>query len=609
MRYYEWYMLDGESYSPPTAVTPAQLKIPFVSVKPISTTSITIEISPPSATPASYGGSGTSHSILDPDFIVNSTSNIVTINNLIPGKRYDLRIRAYTGANATGTYGDNYYTQFTMPITSPVTAVVSTSSGTTVPNNSGTSVDTTTLSGIKAASNAGQADVDSTTYDDTTAPSSGVTPAPTGTSTAISGNRQVKTSLFSISNQSKSKDYNSVAIKNLGIATSSEYYSFGAAMFFQSNVSKTESSGGIGFFTDSVGKNGYYIYLKTTSSLVSNDEREVQIFKIADGNKIVLADSQKTGETGVGSKLGGIKGGSNYKIDVKVKATSSVIVIDVYINNFKISAVDTTVSGTTKSIQKIIPRSSNFAVFASSGTILFDYIYATPLSEDQYTKGGLQNVYNGQFAKTTLDFLYGEKVLSNFDKASVPGGVLEEFGTTARELRKVSLKYPQRPGYPTYASVSTNKFVNILGSRLTSFGAEIYLLNNAGTYVPLDDGGFHSFYVNGNYVVPTGQHEYTETLSNENSDVEPVVFESAWIQTEPDAKRLAGWIKGQWSKQQQVISASIFSNPAISVGDIVTFSYPENDLTSSTKFVVQSVSQSYDQGGLQTSIVARSLNS
>ncbi len=611
MRYYEWYMLDGETYSPPTAITPEQLKIPFVSVKPTSTTSITIEISPPSATPASYGGSGTSYSFLDPDFIVNSTSNIVTINNLIPGKKYDLRIRAYTGANATGTYGDNYYTQFTMPLSSPVTGVVSTSSGTTTPSNSGTYVDTTTLSGILSASKSGQADVDNSSYDDPTAPKSGSSTyvAPTGTSTAISGNRQVKTSLFSISNQSKSKDVNSVAIKNLGISTSSNYYSFGAAMFFQSNITKTESSGGIGFFTDSVGKNGYYIYLKTTSSLLNNDEREVQIFKVVDGNQIVLNDSQKTSEAGIGSKLGGIKGGSNYKIDVKVKTTSTVVVIDVYINNFKISAVDTTVSGTNKSIEKIIPKSSNFAVFASTGTILFDYIYATPLSEDQYTKGGLQNVYNGQFAKTTLDFLYGEKVLSNFDKASVPGGVLEEFGTTARELRRVSLKYPQRPGYPTYASVSTNKFINILGSRLTSFGAEIYLLNNAGTYVPLDDGGFHSFYVNGNYVVPTGQHEYTENLSNENSDVEPVVFESARIQTEPDAKRLATWIKSQWSKQQQIISASIFSNPAISVGDIITVSYPENDLTGSTKFVVQSVSQSYGEGGLQTNIVARSLNS
>jgi hypothetical protein len=127
--------------------------------------------------------------------------------------------------------------------------------------------------------------------------------------------------------------------------------------------------------------------------------------------------------------------------------------------------------------------------------------------------------------------------------------------------------------------------------------------------VPLDDGGFHSFTVVGNYVVPTGQHEYTEKLANENSDTEPVIFESAWIQTEPDAKRLAAWIKTQWSKQQQTISASVFSNPAISVGDIITVSYPDNDLDGLGKFVVQSVSQSYGEGGLETSIVARSLNS
>lgn len=609
MRYYEWYMLDGEAYSPPTVPVPTNLNIPFSTAKAISTTSVQITVSVPVTTPGSYGGSIAAGSFNDPVAVINSTSNIITINGLSPGSTYTMRVRAYTGANATGTYGDYYYDSFTMPKVAPVSGVTSSSSGTTVPNNTGSRVDTTTLAGIAAASQQGQSDTSNATYDDTTAPSSNSVPEPTGTSTAISGNRQVKTSLFSVSNNSKDKSKYSLAIKNLGISTTGSYYSFGAAMFFPSNVSKTESSGGIGFFTDSVGQNGYYVYIKTTSSLINNDEREVQIFKIADGKKIVLNDSQKTSETGAGSKLGGIKGGSNYKIDIKVKTTSSVVVIDVYINNFKISAVDTQVQDTTKQIEKIVAKSGNFAMFASTGTVLFDYIYATPLTEDQYTKGGLQNVYNGHFAKTTLDFLYGEKVLSNFDKSTVPGGTLEEFGTTARELRRVSVKYPERPGYPAYASVNTNKFVNLLGSRLTSFGAEIYLLNNAGTYVPLDDGGFHSFTVVGNYVVPTGQHEYTEKLANENSDTEPVIFESAWIQTEPDAKRLAAWIKTQWSKQQQTISASVFSNPAISVGDIITVSYPDNDLDGLGKFVVQSVSQSYGEGGLETSIVARSLNS
>jgi hypothetical protein len=588
-------MIDNESYSPPTATTPAQLKIPYVGIVYLSTTSIRIEISQPSVSPASYGGSITSYTFNDPDFVINSAGNMVTITGMTPGKRYSLRVRAYTGANSTGTFGDYYYESITMPLSSPVTSVQSSSSGTAVPPNSGSPV----------------VDVDNTDYNDIDPTESTVirTPVPTGTSTAVSGNRQVKTSLFSISNNNKSKDSCSVAIKNLGINTSATYYSFGTAMFFQSNVSKTQASGGIGFFTDSIGKSGYYVYIKTTSSLISNDEREVQIFKIVEGKKIVLTDSQKTGEDGLGSKLGGIKGGSSYKVDVKVKIESGVVAIDVYINNFKISAVDATKSGTSKAVEKIIPATANFALFAMTGTVLFDYIYATPLSEEQYTKGGLQNVYNGQFAKTTLDFLYGEKVLSNFDKASVPGGVLEEFGTTARELRRTSVKYPERPGYPVYASVNTNKFINILGSRLTSFGAEIYLLNNAGTYVPLDDGAFHSFNVVGNYVVPGGTHEYSETLVNENSDLEPVVFESAWIQTENDAKRLTSWIKTQWSKQQQIVTASIFSNPAISVGDIINITYPKNDLDGTKKFVVQSVSQSYGEGGLDTSIVARSLNS
>jgi len=228
------------------------------------------------------------------------------------------------------------------------------------------------------------------------------------------------------------------------------------------------------------------------------------------------------------------------------------------------------------------------------------------LFRSQYNTGVMQNVYNGQFASTSLNFLYGEKVLSNFSKTELPGGKLEEFGTVARELRKVSLKYPERPGYPLYASVGINKYVQVLGTRLTSFGAEIYLLNNAGTYVPLDDGQTHSFSVIGNYVVTTGQHEYLDSSINEFSAPEPAIFESMWIQNESDAKKLSEWIKAQWSKQQLVINMQVAANPLINVGDVIAINYPDNNLDGTKKFVVTSVSNAFDQG-LETSITARSI--
>ena len=373
-------------------------------------------------------------------------------------------------------------------------------------------------------------------------------------------------------------------------------------MFFQSSISDVNASGGMGFFTDLLGMSGYYVLMQTTSNMDKTDDQEVKIIKVVNGRVKKLNDTQK----GISKTLTGILGATSYKVDIKVKCQTGVRVIDVYINNFKITATDVTSTTSTDPLDVVLPITPNVSMCATTGSAYYDYVYAMPLEESQYLSGVLQNVYNGQFNNTMLSFLYGEKVLSNFNKTSLTNGKLEEFGTVARELRKVSIKYESRPGYPLYPSLGINKFINVLGSRLTSFGAEVYLINNAGTWVPLDDSSMHSFSVIGNYVVTSGQHEYTDKTINEYSNPEPVIFQSSWIQKEDDAKAVSNWIKDLWSKQQSVINMQVFGNPLVSVGDIITINYPSNSLDGTQKFVVMNVSNSFNEG-LETSITARTL--
>jgi hypothetical protein len=150
--------------------------------------------------------------------------------------------------------------------------------------------------------------------------------------------------------------------------------------------------------------------------------------------------------------------------------------------------------------------------------------------------------------------------------------------------------------------------VEVLGSRLTSFGAEVYVLNNAGTFIPLDDSKFASFAIIGNSVVQPGQNEYLDKSINEFTNPEQLTFESVWIQTETDAKALSDWIKNQWSKKQFVCELEIFSNPLISVGDLVTINYPSNGLDGTQKFIVSNINNTFD-GGLSTRITTRSIYS
>lgn len=593
---YEWYMLPGESYSVPTNSVPANYAIPFLTVLPTSPTQATIIAGNPITSPGSYAGAISTlpnfNGFSDPDFHpLNDLDGIIFEAGLTPGTKYYLRLRAYSGSNATGTYGDYSYQEFTMPKASSAGGVVSTLSGTTTPKtvepfnpNISNSLETVTPNQEKSPL------------------------VITGSSYAVNANRQVSRSLYKISNNSKDSKKYSISTKSTPIPTSYNHYTFGSGMFFQASTRDVPAAGGIGFFVDNLGLNGYYVLIKTTSGLSNTSDKEISILKMVNGNVIALTDSQKTPS----KTLTGVLGGVMYKIDIKVecKVVSGLNyrVIDVYINNFKISAVDIDTASTTNTSKLVLPKTDKVAMFASSGEAYFDYIYGTPLTETEYKNGIVQNMYNGQFGETTLKFLYGEKFIDGLTKSNSQAGYFEEFGTVARELRKINIKYDSRPGYPIYPSIGINKFVSVLGSRLTSFGAEVYVINNAGTYVPLDDSGLHSFSVIGNYLVTSGQHEYVSGTINEGTNPEPVTFESLWIQSEADAKSLSDWIKNQWSKQQQVINMDIFGNPLISVGDVIAINYPKNNLDGTQKFIVTNVNTEFS-GGLETSITARSIYS
>ena len=614
---YEYYSVNGstwDTYNPATAPTPENLKLSSILVSYNSAGTIaTVTVVPPLGTAGSYGGSvaGTS-TFNDPDFVISSNTNVFTIGSiaspLTPGLVYKLRIRAYAGSNQSGFYGDYFYETIASPKPASVSSTTSTTSGTQTPPNSvydysgDDAINRAILNKILAAEKAFDYK-DSWDKDNGDVTGNQTYVESTGTSYATQGNRTVQTSLFKVVNNSPDLKKYSVALKDTGINTSYEYFSFGTSVFFSSNINNVQGSGGIGFFVNNNGMTGYFVLVKTTSNLADTADKEVQIWKLVNGKKIRLNDSQSGTN---GQALSGILGGIAYKIDINVITTSTTRVIDVYVNNFKITAVDKDVTGSTKATEKVLPKTSQIAMFANTGQANFDYIYATPLTKTQFEKGIVQNIYTGKYGVKTLDFLYGDKILS--DKVVAPNQIpfLEEFGTVAREIKRIKIKYQDRPGDPLFTSVGINKFAAVLGQRLTSFGAEVYVINNSGTFVPLDDSGLHSFSVIGNYIVTSGQHEYLSNTLSETTVVEPAVFESAWIQTESDAKNLTKWIETQWSKQQAIVDMEIFGNPLISVGDVISVNYPKNNLTGTEKFIVTSVRNSFE-GGLQTSITARSI--
>ena len=610
--YYDWYMVDDGGYTTPTASTPANYEIPWIKVEAISPTSVVITLGVPTTVPGSYYGAATiGATVNDIDWSFTSTTPTYTKSGLAPGERYTIRVRAHASAGASGSFGEYIYESFTMPKAANVGTFSSSTSSTTTPKTSTLMPDGLTLSELAklhaaeaAAEAAGAAATGLTSAADSQENAQTNSSPGSGSSYAVSGNREVQRSIFKITNKYKDREKYSLVEKDTAISTGYKKYAFGGGIFFDSVTINPLSGGGMGFFTSNGGQNGYFVEIQTDSSNKDTKDKSIKVFKVIGGKRIPLPDSQD-GDSG--RMYGGVIHSTQYKLDINVSITTVATVIDVYVNNFKISAVDTAVPSSTNPRENLISPTSKISLFSTLNATNFDYIYAVPLEDTQDNNGITRSLYSGQYANSTLNFLYGEKVVQNFSTPTNKNGYLEEFGTVARELRKVKVNFAVPAGLPLYASTGVNKYTSILGSRFSNHGAEVYVLNNAGTFIPLQAEA-HNFFIEGVYVSENGQHEYTETTTNEYTVLEPAVFQSTWIQSESDAKSLFSWIKNQWSKQQQSINLEIFGNPAIEVGDVITINYPENALDGTQKFLITNVNTNFEEG-LGTSITARSIYS
>jgi hypothetical protein len=569
-------MIDGGG------TTIEDIHVYWIEISYTSKTAVSVKLYTGSGTIGSYGyevvGSASSFT----GTLTTATASTFSVTGLTAGLEYKIQARAFAGASKTGTYGDMRSVSFTMPKLSTAGSILET---------------------LKLK----EADSEKETTGTTINVGGGFTDSQNTARIAAKGSeKQTTKSLFQLSNNVKDSTNYTVAFKSFDtLTTTSTYYSFGTSLFFKSNDKNPNQSGGFGFFVGGEGLDGYFIKIETTASAGANKSNEFTILKVKGGRSYPLEDSQQTKT----KTLTGIYGGKTYKIDVRVMVTATTRVISVYVNGFKITATDSnpTAGASSQDQTPVLPVSKRVAMMCNEGTIYFDYVYGMHLTPEQYEQESLFNVYDGQYSEAAISFLYGNKTLQNNTVSnSSSNGFIEEFGAVARELRVLKTKYDSRPGFPLYASTGVNSFAKIIGQRLTSFGAEVYVLNNSGTFIPLDDSEFYSFYILGKYISQSGQLEYVDNAAGEYTVKEPVIFESKWIQKQTDVVALADWIKNIWSVKQTIIQMSVFGNPLISVGDIITISDSYNELTTTRKFVVLNVTNSF-RDGLETNITCRTL--
>lgn len=390
------------------------------------------------------------------------------------------------------------------------------------------------------------------------------------------------------------------------------YFSYGTSLILDNTIENPNQMGGLGFFVNNLGQTGYYILIESTSSASAADKKSVRIVKFV-GNKV---KPLKEIGTRTESTVEGIYGGRIYNIDVKVKIENRVVNIDAYINGYKVSYQDSTVRAPGKVAlpeTSILAPTNKVAVLCGRGEVAFDYVYGNELKDFQYEDSGFNlNFYQGQFSNDLINTSFGDlSYVGNYtaDEISLSNKkltALDEFGTVVREILKADVKYDTRPSYPIKWSTGINSYASIIGQKVSNFGAQAYILNNTSTTIPVSNGLEASLYIYGNTLGSSGELEYKTDGLNDYTTVEPVIFQSTWLQTEADVKSLANWIKSHVINKGKVINMSIFGNPLISVGDIVGIKYSYYGLDGTENFIVTNVKHSYSQG-LETQITCRTL--
>jgi len=438
-------------------------------------------------------------------------------------------------------------------------------------------------------------------------PAATSTPSTTTPKSVITKGVTVSKSLLIIDSLDANPNSVTMAVKETGILTESNYYSFGTTLFFKpENQSATkESSGGISFFANHDGKTGYVINIKTTGLAASNTSDEFQILKTSysqeKGTTVIsrISDSQKILKT---SRVTNILQGTAYKVDVNVKIEPTKTTITAFIDGYKITAVDSE-SGR-------LAKSSKIGLFCSLGTIGFDYVYARSITESDYNSNLVQEIYKTQFAQMSTNFLYGDLWLSGINKIQKTSKNIwiEEFGPVAREIKYIDKDYSSQPAVAKYISLNINKYVDLVGFNLSPFNVKAYIINNSGTFVPLEQSSVSKVSVIGNSIINSSGLIYMDESLNKYDTQEPITFDSKWIQRESEAKELSDWIKTQWKNQQISLNLEVVTNPKIQIGDIISVDYTYHELTGTEKFIVNSISQTWS-GGIKTIIQARSIYS
>lgn len=436
--------------------------------------------------------------------------------------------------------------------------------------------------------------------------------------TGVNGFRHKKAEsrVYLDSNGKRFRDFKDILLATKGQEIDPGFYSYGIKMRFEKGAGKHQRAGLV-FHNNGNNEDGYYVELVPSNKLNSGRRRARRhelVFYSRNGGVMK--------RYGKGVPLAIIEN-VDYEIDVTYKAVDNDHIVTVWVNGKK--CLTHKVEGADKNAW-----SGKFGMFLRGDTkVSYEYLYAIRREEAEEPSDDFSYLdkIEGGYSGGQLDregvYRYRterRRVKKKWKKVQNKYLItfFDEFGPIVHEVREYNVKFDQFPAISSRLYMSNEWSIVVPEYRADSFNARFYLANATRVtaiangedtlkYAGSSASVNHIMAVIGRSITvkDTESVEVKNSLQIRQRGEIQTEISSQWIQSKSMAKDIADWIEKHWSKGADEQQVTIFGNPLIEVGDVVTIEYPDADMSASThRYFVTGVSNSFDFG-LETTLTLR----
>lgn len=393
-------------------------------------------------------------------------------------------------------------------------------------------------------------------------------------------------------------------------------------------------------------QNGYYKLTtpgsETTKWVLTRDEEAIPRKLWSGLSTIIVDDGNFAGQARVVAE----ESTTVYDLAIEYEELEKSRRFYLYLNDTQIATVDDTEPLPLVNV-------NNVALFVRGGShCMFENVYAlannygqnsnapsAPIAKEIFTNK-TDIASNEAFRKYSISGIIQPTFLSGISSAEPPkyNMYYEEFGDIFREMAYFNVKYDK--AYPAlYAAISPtfNKLrgYTVSGFFAGAYGAEFLVFNATDTFLFLDETVGNYLRIQGitftqdsrydltvdNYFEKTSNFSNPQlkedmTILSPNTQKElyndiknsritygrnQFFLDSIYIQSADAANNLMKWLISKIMKPRKSIGVSIFANPTIQLGDIVSIEYSDSmnevSFDSTKRFIVYSIDYKKDDAG------------